>query len=134
MQSPDAPESPSKKIHSPVRIPAVLYADRQVSVTGDSITFNRYSFPLLGKRTVAFTDIDHIAIMEPSVANGRWRIWGSGNLNTWFPFDLHRPSRDRIFVAFLKTRGMNIGFTVEDSSMILPVFRKYGLIDGTSAI
>jgi hypothetical protein len=134
MQTPGTHTLPSGKTPSSKSPLEILYADRLVSVTRDSITFYRYSFPFLGKRTVALSDIDYIAIREPSLANGRWRIWGSGNLRTWFPFDLHRSSRDRIFVAFLKTRGMNIGFTVEDSARVLAVFRECGLIERSAAV
>ncbi|MFZ0181537.1 MAG: hypothetical protein WAL62_00160, partial [Methanoregula sp.] len=94
----------------------ILYADHLVTITGESITFAYYSFPFAGSRTVAFSDIDHIMVMEPSLINGKWRIWGSGDLRTWFPLDIHRPSRDRIFLMTLKSRRTRIGFTVEDSS------------------
>ena len=56
----------------------ILYADHLVTITGESITFVYYSFPFAGSRTVAFSDIDHIMVMEPSLINGKWRIWGSG--------------------------------------------------------
>ncbi len=108
----------------------VLYADHLVSINGDSITFHSYSFPHKASRRVAFTDINHLMVLEPSLTNGRWRIWGSGDLCTWFPLDVHRSSRDRIFIATLKTRGMNIGFTVEDSSRVLSIFKEHGLIGG----
>ena len=109
----------------------VLYADHLVSINGDSITFHSYSFPHKASRRVAFTDINHLMVLEPSLTNGRWRIWGSGDLCTWFPLDVHRSSRDRIFIATLKTRGMNIGFTVEDSSRVLSIFKEHGLIGGS---
>jgi hypothetical protein len=109
----------------------VIYADRLVSITEESITFFAYSFPLEKSRRVAFADIDHITVTDPSLASGKWRIWGSGDLDTWFPLDASRSSRDRIFTAVLKNGGMNVGFTVEDSSRVLAIFREHGKIDGT---
>lgn len=99
----------------------IQYADRLVSITGDRITLAAYSFPFAGSRKIPFADIEQIQVLEPSLANGRWRIWGSGDLRTWFPLDIHRPSRDRIFVARLKTGRTRIGFTVEDSARVITV-------------
>ncbi len=110
----------------------VLYADHLVTITGESITFASYSFPFAGSRTVAFSDIDYIMAKEPSLISGKWRIWGSGDLRIWFPFDIHRPSRDRIFVASLKSRRTRIGFTVEDSSRVIALLEEHGLLGGVS--
>jgi hypothetical protein len=111
------------------RDPRVLYSDSLVTITNDSMTFHHYSFPLFTRgRTVPFSDIDHIDVKKPSVLTGKWRIGGSGSLTIWFPFDAHRPSRDRIYHAFLKTKGMNIGFTVEHPSEVTTILKKKGLI------
>jgi len=104
-----------------------LYRDRLVCITASSITFFRYSFPFLTQKEVAFADIDHVEVRLPSLANGRWRIWGTGNFTTWFPLDGARPSRDRIFIATLVGRRMKIGFTVEDSARVTALFRSRGI-------
>jgi len=106
---------------------ATLYADRMVSVSGTGIMFAAYSFPFARSRKVPFTDIDHISAAEPTMANGKWRIWGSGDLRTWYPLDLHRPSRDRIFFAFVKPGDTRIGFTVEDSSRFIRILEESGI-------
>jgi hypothetical protein len=107
----------------------VLYSDSLVTIANESITFHHYSFPLFTRgRTVPFSDIDHIDVKKPSVLTGKWRIAGSGNLSTWFPMDSQRPSRDRIFHATIKTRGMNVGFTVEHPSEVTAILKKKGLI------
>lgn len=109
--------------------PRLLYSDSLVTITNDSITFHHYSFPFFTRgRTVLFTDIDHIDVKKPSVLTGKWRIGGSGSLTIWFPFDTHRPSRDRIYHATVKTRGMNVGFTVEHPSEVTAILKKKGLI------
>jgi len=104
-----------------------LYRDRLVCITTSSITFFRYSFPLLSRKEVPFSDIDYVEARKPSLTNGKWRIWGSGNLTTWFPLDGARPSRDRIFVASLVGRRMKIGFTVEDSARVAALLRSQGV-------
>jgi len=73
-------------------------------------------------------DIDHIDVKKPTVVTGKWRIGGSGNFRTWFPLNWNRPSRDRIFHATLKTRGMNIGFTVEHPAEVMSILKKKMLI------
>jgi hypothetical protein len=108
--------------------PRLLYADNLVRISDDSITFRHYSFTELSPRSVLFTDIDHISVKGPSLTTGKWRIWGSGDLSTWFPLDGNRSSRDRIFHARLKTRGMNVGFTVEDSTRVMSILKEKGLL------
>ncbi len=105
----------------------IVYSDSLVTITGNSITFKNY--PLLMKpRRVNFTDIDHIYVLESSLTTGKYRMWGSGNFTMWFPMDSSRSSRDKIFHAYLKTRGMNIGFTVENSTTVTAILRSKGLI------
>lgn len=109
--------------------PALLYRDRLVSISADAITFHRYSFPFFSSdRRVVFADIHRIDAKKPDILTGKWRIAGSGNFRTWFPLDWGRPSRDRIFHALLKTGGMNIGFTVEDSSRVIALLKENGLL------
>jgi hypothetical protein len=108
---------------------AVIYEDRLVRITGDSITFLHYSFPFFtSAREVMFRDIDHIDVTRATIMTGKWRIGGTGGFRTWYPLDWNRPSRDRIFHATLKTGGMDIGFTVESPDEVIPILRKKGLI------
>lgn len=123
--------SPAKSPAASSKDPGVfgiLYADSLISVAADSITFHHYSSPFFTRdRCVPFTDIRYIEVRKPTVLSGKWRIGGSGDLATWFPFDTHRPSRDRIFRAILNTRGMNVGFTVERSDDALAALKKTGV-------
>ncbi len=105
----------------------IAYSDSLVTITENAIIFKNYS--LLSKpRRINFTDIDHIDVWEPSVATGKWRIWGSGNFATWYPLDGNRPSRNKIFHVYLKIRGMDVGFTVENSGEVTAILRSKGLI------
>ena len=113
--------------------PQVLYSDGLVLITGDSITFRNYSL-FLKPRTVSFSDVDHIDVKRARTGTGKYRIWGSGNFCTWFPLDSGRPSRDRIFHLTLKTRGMNIGFSVENSPEVTRILKNMGLIGSEEPI
>jgi uncharacterized membrane protein YphA (DoxX/SURF4 family) len=105
----------------------ILYADKLITITGNAILFQNYSLTMKPRR-VPFTDVDHIDVLEPALTTGKWRLWGSGNFTMWFPLDASRSSRDTIFHAYLKTRGMNIGFTVERSREVILLLRAQGLI------
>jgi len=105
----------------------ILYSDKLVTITGNAITFANYSM-LMRPRRVNFADIDHIDVLEPSLTTGKYRMWGSGNFTMWFPMDAGRSSRDRIFHAYLRVHGMNVGFTVENSAVVAAILRSRGLI------
>ena len=109
------------------RMSSVIYQDRLICITNDSITFFNYSFPVLGRKVVSFFDIDHISVRKPAITTGKWRIWGSSDLSTWFSFDSGRPWRDRIFICTLYNQRMKIGFTVENSSRVIGILREQGV-------
>jgi hypothetical protein len=96
---------------------ATIYKDSLVEITDTGLTLHHYYFPF-GDRNVAFDELEEIEVFAPSIWRGRWRIWGSGDLRTWFPLDWKRPSRDRIFIAHLRGKTRRIGFTVENSAQV----------------
>jgi hypothetical protein len=106
----------------------ILYQDHLVRITGNSITFHHYSFPLfMSDRLVYFRDIIRIDVKKTALGAGKWRIAGSGDFMTWFPLDGGRPSRDRTFYATLKGKWWTIGFTVENSSRVISILKERGL-------
>jgi hypothetical protein len=112
---------------------APLYADRLVSIDGESITFYHYSILSSRGRRVPFSEIERITVREPELATGKWRLAGSSDLVTWFPLDWDRPSRDAIFLLELKGSRRRIGFTVEDSARVAGILRELGLLAGGSS-
>jgi len=73
-------------------------------------------------------NIKKVEILEPTVMNGKWRIHGTGDFSTWFPWDSGRPNRDIIFRITLHKGWCRIGFTVEDSASVISIFDEKGLI------
>lgn len=112
----------------------ILYSDSLVTITGNAITFKNYSFPFRKPRQVHFSDIDHIDVLEPLLATGKYKMWGGNLYSIWFPLDSSRSSRDKIFRAYLKIRGLNIGFTVENSSIVTIILRSKGLIKSEDGV
>jgi hypothetical protein len=105
----------------------IIYTDKLVEITTDSILFRAYYFPF-GKKRVAWPQVDTVEIHEPTIANGKYRIHGTGDFRTWFPRDGKRPTRDTIFIINLRSSKRRIGFTVEDTEKAIPVFESKGLL------
>lgn len=107
---------------------STIYKDGLIEITDQEVIFHRYYFPFGGDKRVPLSQIESVEVRRPSVAFGSWRIWGGGP-RTWFPLDGARPSRDAIFVAFLRGCFVRIGFTVERSKEVMEVFRQRGLLN-----
>ena len=112
---------------------STTYKDGLVEITDREIVFHQYYFPFGGDRHVSLSDIESIEVRPRSFWGGSWRIWGSGDLRTWFPLDGARPSRDRIFITHLRGRFRRIGFTVEHAGQVAQVLKEHGLLRETSA-
>ena len=105
-----------------------IYADRLISITENAITFRRYYYPTGKSKVVRLSDIECIVVRALTIWNGKWRLHGTGSIKTWYPEDMNRPQRDRIFFAELKNQWVNIGFTVENADPVVGIFRKMNLI------
>jgi hypothetical protein len=105
-----------------------LYKDGLIEITDQEIVFRCYYFPSGADKSVPLNQIEGVQVRKPSFFGGRWRLWGTGNFLTWFPWDGARPSRDRIFMAYLRGSSRRIGFTVENSQKVIELFRERGLL------
>lgn len=106
----------------------ILYSDGLVTISPDTVIFHNYYFPIFTDKRVSTHDIESIEVKEPTVWNGKWRFWGTGNFWIWFPLDMNRASRDCIFHVNLRNKTFKIGFTVEDSTRVEEIFLQMGLI------
>ena len=106
-----------------------IYGDKLVTITDKEIIFHHYYFPTGKNKVVGIDQIERILVRKPTLRNGKWRIHGTGDFKTWFPMDKNRPRRDRIFIAILKNKWMNIGFTVEDGNKVENFFKSRNLIE-----
>jgi hypothetical protein len=103
----------------------MLYQDKLVTLTDDDITFQHYYYPSGKSKVVRWDEIESITVMKPTLRNGKWRLHGTGNFKTWYPKDLKRPRRDRIFLAVLKHQWVDIGFTAEDGKCVEALLRDH---------
>ncbi len=99
-----------------------------ITIFQDRIIFRNYYFIGINKK-VPVSDIEKIVGHEPTISNGKWRLWGSGGFNHWFPLDIFRPMRERIFFAKLKNKSFVIGFTVTNSRLVENIFRDMHLLE-----
>ena len=105
-----------------------LYSDGLIAIFPDRIIFRNYYFIGFSK-TVPVSAIDKIVGHEPTITNGKWRLWGGGGFNHWFPMDMLRPMRERIFFAKLKGSSFVIGFTVSNSRLVESILRDMNLLE-----
>jgi hypothetical protein len=106
----------------------ILYRDKLVEINDDSIVLNKFYFPTLSPKVIAFSDIYKIEVRKPTIWSGKWRIHGTGNFRTWYPYDSSRPKRDRIFIVSYKNKWIQSGFTVENSAKVESILRDKKLI------
>ena len=105
----------------------ILYSDSLIEITKNSILFRQYYFPR-GSKSIEISKIDHIEVLKSTLLSGKWRIHGTGDFRTWFPRDAKRPKRDQIFVIHLCNKWRRIGFTVEDSNVVIEIFKDKNIL------
>ena len=105
-----------------------IYKDSLLEIVGNKIIFHNYYFPSMKPKEVLIENIAKVEVKEPTIATGKYRYQGTGDLRTWFPLDGSRDKRDKIFILFLKTQWVRIGFTAESSGPIAEYFHTKGLL------
>lgn len=105
----------------------LIYTDKLVDVFDNGIRLKEYYFPSAKAKFVKFSDILEIMKKQPTLMNGKWRYWGTGDFMTWFPSDWNRSKRDFIFFIRLTTQRIRIGFTVENSKTFIEAIEIKGI-------
>ena len=102
------------------------YADRLVQLTPEAIRIPWFHFPC-GTKRVRLADIERVEILPSRLATGTYRIWGSGDLRTWFGLDWRRPSRKWIYVFHVRSKWKRVGLTVEDNERFQAALQANGI-------
>jgi hypothetical protein len=105
----------------------VLYSDRLVEISAETILFRQYYFPFGAKR-LKLSEIERVVAQEPSFSTGKYRLQGSAGLHTWSPMDRQRPRRCKIFFIHLRRKKLRISFTVEDEAAVEHILREKNLL------
>ena len=96
----------------------ILYSDKLIEIRENATIFRNYYFPTLSNKTVMFHEIEKIILNKPSLKNGKFRYWGTGDFIHWFPLDNQRNKREVIYILFRQKKRIRIGFTVENSQKV----------------
>ncbi len=115
-----------KSVPSAIATGAVLYSDKLIEITEDTILFHGYYFPC-GSKRISLGDVEKVDAMKPTLFTGKWRLSGTGDFVTWFPADYGRFKRDTIFHMQLKN-GRRIGFTAIDSNPVKAILSQKQLL------
>jgi hypothetical protein len=107
---------------------SILYKDKLIEITDNYLLLKQYYFPSLKPKTICLKDIENIKVLPPTLANGKWRLQGSGNFRIWFSLDIDRPKRDKIFLVTLKNKWIKSAFTAEDSEAVLKILESPGRV------
>ena len=106
----------------------VQYKDSLLEIVDNKIILKNYYFPSMKPKEVPIEMIERVEIKEPTVATGKYRFHGTGDIRTWYPMDMERSKRDKIFFLFIKNKWVRIGFTSEHSAPVENYFREKGLL------
>lgn len=106
---------------------SLIYSDELVDIDDNGIRLKKYYFPSAKEKFVKFSYILRIEKRQPTLINGKYRYWGTGDFRTWFPLDLNRPKRDFIFFIRLSTQKTRIGFTVENTKAFIEAAESKGI-------
>jgi hypothetical protein len=111
----------------------IIYKDNLTEISNDSILIKNYYFPIIGSKRVLFKNIESVTAEQPSLSNGKFRIWGTRNFATWYPMDFFRSRRDKIFIINLVGKTISVGLTVKSSEAVFQIFEKNGLMKHATA-
>ena len=103
------------------------YSDSLVSISADGLRLFGYYFPTGSSKLVRFTDIAQMTVLPCTLTTGAWRLWGTGDLITWFPKDFNRPQRTTVFHMTLRHQRIRIAWTAQDAEKAIASLLSYGV-------
>jgi hypothetical protein len=106
----------------------IQYKDSLITINSNKLILHHYYFPTGTSKRIAFSKIDHIESVQPTLLSGKWRFWGTGDFRTWFPADFSRNKKDTIFIIHQKNKRMFIGFTVNNSEEVKKILKEKNML------
>ena len=98
----------------------LLYEDKQIKVYRELIVINKYFFPLATSKTILFTEMETVALVNSDGVTHTWGICGK-YLNNWFPMDGSRKNKKKFIEIVLKGRKIKPSFTPEDPDKVFQI-------------
>jgi hypothetical protein len=103
-----------------------MYTDSLIDITDTDLVIKNYYFPLGNSKHILFNDIEKVQVLENSLFNGSFRLWGGGIL-AWLALDVLRPKRDAIFRVLVKNSAILAGFTAKSSADVVHALAEKGV-------
>ncbi|MHB8875933.1 MAG: PH domain-containing protein [Myxococcaceae bacterium] len=101
---------------------SVLYEDRHLVCDEDAITVRQYYFPV-GQIRIPYAEIRGLEERSLGAWTGKWRIWGTGDFEHWYHFDVDRPRKDKSIVLD-KGGWVRAVITPDDPDAVLRILRE----------
>lgn len=102
----------------------MLYSDCLVDIYYDHLIVKNYYFLWLGRKNLPFDEISQIKAVTLKIYDGKWRLQGTGDFRTWWPYDGNRAWRRKGFIIKRKGKWAQTGLTVENFDQVLTILKE----------
>jgi hypothetical protein len=99
-----------------------LYEDKRIICDDHGITVRQYYFPL-GKKRIAYDEIQWFDQLRIGALTGRYRIWGATDPRYWFHLDASRPKKSKAIVID-KGDWVKAVLTPDDPDRVLQILEE----------
>lgn len=103
-----------------------MYRDSLIEIKDETLIIYNYYFPFIDK-TIWLKDVSCVYILENTIFNGAWRIYGMGVLPIWYGVDTMRFTRDKLFAVELDEQWVKCGFTAHSSAAVIDELQNKGI-------
>ncbi len=90
---------------------SATYDDGLIQLDSAAITLRRYHFPSGTSKIIALSRIRGYKAESLGLLSGRFSFWGSSDLHSWLPLDMHRPLRSTLIILDVPGHRLRPGFT-----------------------
>jgi hypothetical protein len=87
------------------------YDDGLIQLDSAAITLRRYHFPSGTAKIIALSRIRGYKAESLGLLTGRFSLWGSSDLRSWLPLDMHRPLRSKLIILDVPGHRLRPAFT-----------------------
>jgi hypothetical protein len=90
---------------------SATYDDGLIQLDSAAITLRRYHFPSGTSKIIALSKIRGYKAESLGLLSGRFNFWGSSDLRSWLPLDMHRPLRSTLIILDVPGHRLRPAFT-----------------------
>ena len=98
----------------------LLYEDKQVKIYKELIVISKYYFPLATSKTILFSEMETVALVNSDGVTHRWGVCGK-YLNNWFPLDNKRNLKNKFIEIKVKGKDIKPSITPDDPDRVFQI-------------